>query len=413
MDVLLDFETIPTGSIHWFPVTIEQYKSLVKNNGNWPNRSHFIDSNTEYKVDPLVRDFLLCDGRQYNIKDFPELAKILWGEPIHRWIKCDEIGGESTENIEKKYYFPYFDKTCNFYGPKNEGKRATYEDYTFRVPDLRHMFISSIYHDGLTTISSGKAQDPSSYNTVTGTWTIDNNASSSTSGEDNHRHFIAYGTYDALVNNPNIYYMWAGKDWTRGRYWSKRNFPSPIYTDLYKDENNNDVLAVSDWDRNLAQMKNTKYEEKPDVNEGIIPKNDVSHDRDYTHVLTLNNNIVANYTNSGYRKSFRGFHYTRNLHGGNGIQAGTDSIPTTMILSIPNSSSKNFDEWGVQGKINVGLSSYNVDSLNVPTSYNQIDGSFLENIKAGEEYKKWEDQEVFYSSENTPKYYAFLPFIKI
>ena len=275
------------------------------------------------------------------------------------------------------------------------------------------MFISSIYHDGLTTVADGKAEEPSSYETVTGTWTIDNNASSSTKPNDDHRHFIAYGTYDELVSNPNIYYMWAGKDWTRGFYWSKRNFPSPIYTDLYKDESNNDVLAVTDWDRNLAKSNNTLYEENPDGVHGVIKKEHGIHDRDYTHVLTLNNNIIANYHNGGWRKPFKGFHYTRNLHGGKNIQAGTDSIPTTMILSAPNPSHKNYDEWGVQDKINIGLSSYNVDSLNLPDSYYEIDGTFTQNTKVGEEYKDWDEQKVFYSSENTPKYYAFLPFIKI
>jgi hypothetical protein len=87
----MDFQTIPTGSIHWFPVTIEQFKELVRNNGSKPNVSFIPGTSEQEKVDPLLRDFLLCDGRRYNNKDFPELAKILWKEPIRRWRKTRDI----------------------------------------------------------------------------------------------------------------------------------------------------------------------------------------------------------------------------------------------------------------------------------------------------------------------------------
>lgn len=39
MEALLELETIPTGSVHWFPVTIEQYKALVSKNGGRHNKS--------------------------------------------------------------------------------------------------------------------------------------------------------------------------------------------------------------------------------------------------------------------------------------------------------------------------------------------------------------------------------------
>jgi hypothetical protein len=39
-------------------------------------------------TDPLIRDFLLCDGRKYLTKDFPELAKTLWGEKVTVWKHC-------------------------------------------------------------------------------------------------------------------------------------------------------------------------------------------------------------------------------------------------------------------------------------------------------------------------------------
>lgn len=51
-------KTIPSGSIQWFPLTLNQYESLDKESS-------------------LKKDYLLCDGKTYNNEDYPELAKIL------------------------------------------------------------------------------------------------------------------------------------------------------------------------------------------------------------------------------------------------------------------------------------------------------------------------------------------------
>jgi hypothetical protein len=152
LEALLDLQTIPTGSIHWFPVTLEQYKQLVTKNGKKPNTS-FINGDDTKPVDPLLRDFLLCDGRRYNNRDFPELAKILWREPITRW--------KIATNDSTKMY-PHFDTECNNYGPKtvNGNIEVSANSFTFRVPDLRHMFISSILLDGTSSVASGKALSP-------------------------------------------------------------------------------------------------------------------------------------------------------------------------------------------------------------------------------------------------------------
>jgi hypothetical protein len=84
MEALLGLQTIPTGSIHWLPVTYAQYQHLMNNTGDDPatyaNKTDFTDDNgkkTQY--DPILRDFLLCDGREYENYKYPELAKILWG----------------------------------------------------------------------------------------------------------------------------------------------------------------------------------------------------------------------------------------------------------------------------------------------------------------------------------------------
>lgn len=108
-DILFSISTLPTGSIHWIPVNLEQYKALL-DAGNIHNSSH-IGNNT------LIRDFLLCDGRTYNSKDYPELAKILLGEKVVRWKEEGEymVPEEVISGVDTKY--------------------------TFTVPDLRSMFI--------------------------------------------------------------------------------------------------------------------------------------------------------------------------------------------------------------------------------------------------------------------------------
>jgi hypothetical protein len=159
LEALLDLQTIPTGSIHWFPVTLEQYKELVSKNGKKPNTS-FINGDDTKPVDPLLRDFLLCDGRKYNNRDFPELAKILWKEPITRWKIAKR--SDAAPIAANSTMYPYFDTECNNYGPKSVDNNTiiTADCFTFRVPDLRHMFISSILLDGTSSVASGKALSP-------------------------------------------------------------------------------------------------------------------------------------------------------------------------------------------------------------------------------------------------------------
>lgn len=52
---LKSLKTVPTGSIHWFPITYEQY---------------------ENNSDSLKTDYLLCDGTTYNTEERPELAEL-------------------------------------------------------------------------------------------------------------------------------------------------------------------------------------------------------------------------------------------------------------------------------------------------------------------------------------------------
>lgn len=115
-DALTKLSALPTGSIHWIPVNIQQYQELlnVKNNGRNNHNS------SDPTCNSLIRDFLLCDGSEYNNRDFPELAKILYKETVNYWKPSGELMKMSTRE--------------NLY----DGSK------TFRVPDLRSMFIQYI-----------------------------------------------------------------------------------------------------------------------------------------------------------------------------------------------------------------------------------------------------------------------------
>lgn len=368
IEALLDLETVPTGSIHWFPVTLEQFNILVTENGNLPNVTHN-KKVANKEVEPIVRDFLLCDGRKYNNKDFPELAKILWKEPINKWKACD-----NNNNI----LYPFFDTECNKYGTKNQEDLlyATAEDYTFTVPDLRHQFISSIYVDGTTSVEQGRPINATSVKSGTGTWTIDNNSSSVTdSNADNHRHFIAYGTYDISVSNPKEYFR-KGSDYSVSGddYWCRTNMPNSIKSDL--------------------------------INNGTF---DVLANQETVHITTLTNNIEAQYIkdapDANSRWVIKGFGQGSKRHH---QQEGSGGYPAPIIFSAPS------DNVGWGPNIDLGMSSYDVDSCVFPNSYNEIDNNFSSSISNNEEYVDWNTISThFYSHENNPKYYAFLPFIKI
>lgn len=164
-EALMSFHTVPTGSIHFVPVNFDSYKALVGPNKSQPNMVLNGKAN-----DPIVRDYLPCDGRKYWIKDFPELAKILEGEKITYEREVD------TENGIVWRRFTHINK---------------YDENTqwFRVPDLRHKFIKSPY------LSPDEIDDDKNN---TGVWNVDS-LPSIPQGKDNdrHYHFIALPEYNA------------------------------------------------------------------------------------------------------------------------------------------------------------------------------------------------------------------------
>ena len=184
LQALLSLQTIPTGSVHFVPLTIDQYKALCS--AQLPNKELSFDNNSINITDPIVRDFLLCDGRRYKNIDFPELAKVLWKQNIQCW-KEPQIGG---------YLYPVennspYDDIC--------AEQNNYEDSkTFRVPDLRHMYIGAVQAKGMDTLTCNEVQNHRShYKAFTGKYITDClPVYTEKYKPDTHKHFIAYGTYN-------------------------------------------------------------------------------------------------------------------------------------------------------------------------------------------------------------------------
>lgn len=233
MEALMSLNTLPSGSIHFTPITIEQYAALCRK-GMVHNRYKY-DNNSK-EADPIVRDFLLCDGRAYYTSDFPELARVLYGEKIEFWSRGEDISdqdpGEETPLFLKRAWNKDFASSERkvkhyIYQPQNESdetsKPISYkeswidgetneEPFTFRVPDLRGMYIRSVP----TMRSSVHWMDESGYDeenertstiTRTGTWMPDNlpffrNQEKNSSNDlDQHFHFTHFGSYNNALKS--------------------------------------------------------------------------------------------------------------------------------------------------------------------------------------------------------------------
>lgn len=356
MEALLELETIPTGSIHWFPVTLKQYINLVNQNGGRHNKS-FTSAEETTPCDPLVRDFLLCDGRKYMNRDFPELAKTLWNEKITHWTIWAENGN---------HYVPTVDDKTNTYPDTYKDKDDNDKPCTkcFRVPDLRHLFITSIQCQGGTDPASGLLViDPlsSGNNTTVGTYTPDSIVDPNKKGTDNHRHFTAYGS------------------------WQPPDFAS--YSEPYNNYPNN-----SGQTKPVPPSTSDKLIEDTQI--GIIPM----HNRPYKFYSPfIKNDKTA--TEGGYIGF--GERDTYNKHKGH---RGTESVPAYMFMSRPNQAKPTLNQKFV------GLSSFDYPSLAQVTNYSDL-GLDSNGVLNGDEHQPIDVN--LYGNENTGKFYAFLPLIKI
>lgn len=132
------YKMIPTGAIHWTPKSLKEYRELPD--------SH-----------PLKTDYLLCDGRRYEIGKYEKLYNVLKGKTITRQVLHPD-----------GYYYP--EEFIND------------DDKYFYVPDLRHMFISN------TQTNNDKH--------YTGKYLPDCSGNMNRLDMKNHRHYVALGKWN-------------------------------------------------------------------------------------------------------------------------------------------------------------------------------------------------------------------------
>lgn len=334
-EALLDLQTIPTGSIHFVPVSLSQYLTLMGD-----NKPNVYTSDN----DPIIRDFLLCDGRRYNSRDFPELAKVLWNETVDYW-RSD--GGDYLHRYESINTFS-----------KTEG-----EEKTFRVPDLRRMFISSIYAKGIDGYTENAKIDKdekigSNVNRA-GHWMPDNIPLGDEGDIDNHFHFIAYGTYSPIVS---------------------------YHSSNYKHVKSN--------------AKFTKVaDDGSGVYEGYIEMNA------NPAILTLTNHLSWSY----YTKLGPGF--------GTGVGGlrrrdywGYEPFPAIAYMAGPRTTENNIKNYNYSAP-SVGRTSLSMSNVLSETNTNDEAYGTEKNKLNGETYVSLDEN--LYGYENSPKFFACLPLIKI
>lgn len=173
IESLLDLSTVPTGSIHFTPISIAEYKKMITK--GYPN-NYFQKENSTTPNDPIIRDYLVCDGSLYRNVDYPELAKVLEGERIDYWY----LDSEKGRMVQKTYY--------NNYGTDNHDENQK----VFRVPDLRARFIKSLYLD--RDLANAAWNE-------TGMYSNDARPVKSASTVDNHVHYVASAFYQPAPNN--------------------------------------------------------------------------------------------------------------------------------------------------------------------------------------------------------------------
>lgn len=388
MEALLGLQTIPTGSIHWLPVTYAQYQHLMNNTGDDPatyaNKTDFTDDNGEKtQYDPILRDFLLCDGREYDNYRYPELAKILWGQKVVHWVD------QKIKDYNDNYIGFYPQQYTNDYTTKKK----------FRVPDLRHMFIASSQIPYTSKLINDTEDDyKGEEKNITGTYTPDNLPRGSKAGseQDNHFHFIAYGTN-------GMFYESKSQEWADISLQGHPNVEVAV-----KAEYNNEFLTTSNSDSDSKSLKKTRL--RMNTNN---TKNDV------TGIMYLQNHPI--YRNTKFSNG------TTQQNGSNGFGYGkfspqrscewknlrtNYSIPAVMYLSMPGlgEDAHRKDLLPLFDRLSMGFnSSSQFLSVDNPES-NNVYGAEKNYLK-GQKYAEFSPE--IYGHESTAKYYTMLPLIKI
>lgn len=417
MQALLDLQTIPTGSVHFVPVTIQQYKALLAD-GQTPNRYTYISESKEKVTDPIIRDFLLCDGRSYDTNDYPELAKILWGESVVKWTECN------VNRVGYKGFYPVMEQN-DYEKQEKDGKRKT-----FRVPDLRHMFISACQVKGSLSLESNpdtKVGGNEKYN-IAGTYSPDNLPTNikKDKPEDDHVHFIAYGT-NGMVNRSHTQNFTLGIDYAYEGDTSNG------------EEGSTEGTSIRAVASGVQYKKGSEYykrdQDKPDdVNESHAIKLKMENAR----IMYLQNHPVyrnASFSNGTTQQNgANGFSYGQFSPQRGGIEwknlRTNWSQPAIMYLSMPGDETKtNATRQELLSKFNntemTGYSSVQIPSI-CKVQDNSVFGAIIQknhsktqkcelsqslDVQQNEHHVAFKKQ--IYGHETTPKFYAMLPLIKI
>lgn len=397
MQALLSLKTIPTGSIHWLPVTYEQYKVLMGKDDYAKELDPADFANlVSDKNNTLLRDFLLCDGRQYDTYKFPELAKVLWGQRVVKWetASIDNTNGDQVVGL-----YPvntkngYDEKGKDIYTEPPKDQFGVEAAKKFRVPDLRHMFMAScqIYENMQQINSQANAFESSDYNT-TGTYTPDTlpKGINSKTDVDTHFHFIAYGTN-------GMQYRCTSQDFTNDANVGIQEVAK------YADGWNPLLDSITDQQERNPKLKLNAQAEAPTI-------------------MYLQNHPY-------YRKNgWGGTNGTGSDKGANGFSYGqfspqrscewknlrtNYSIPAIMYLSMPG--------LGENAKRSDLNPYFNTESMKYKSSTqflsvfeakdNTVYDADKNNRYKGETYAEFRKE--IYGHENTPKYYTMLPLIKI
>lgn len=372
MEALLSIKSVPTGSIHWLPVTYEQYAILVNDGKQYPNhyfRKDDTGNNTTTAADPIIRDYLLCDGRKHKSSHFPELAKILWGEKINYWdyngkMQTHINGGHTKVNKEEN-------------GITTSTKQ--YDEY-FRVPDLRGKFISYVYAKGvedalyLEPEQIHKWMDDEYKTNVTGYYTPDNSPRypSGHAGA-THFHFSAYGTYNGYnmrcARNNDTYQFTGFKfdtdlsdlsDLGSPRIWYLQNTVGDHSSDGNSDSDQGNTQPGWAYGFGSAGPRRRKCSTND-----IIPANAYASAPEGGHAAHV---PEPNKGNSSFSKS---------------------------IYKIPSSNSETYKVTKYE----------NITDEDIPFDYIDLESGITKN-----QTNKMTSR---YGYENAPKFYAFLPLIKI
>ncbi len=358
---LLSRGSLPTGSIHFIPVTLEQYEALLNANGNGHNinESH-----------SLIRDFLLCDGSLYNNKDFPELAKILYKEHITYWEAADEEDIMVRKEMDNNYA----------------------ETKKFRVPDLRSMFVRAT----IPQIECLTKADNYPLFKDTGYWQIDSSKNQEIirdKGEDKHYHYIVLDNKSKYVNGTHNYNA-NTPSWNDG---SSKYMKFPVIEE--KSESiDGYYFSKEDGPLPLAKFGNTYHVR----GNGVVARTSLCKNECKSLTCVYDGN-----KDGGPFSVIFGPRTNLNYSSGKVGCMGADKTCGYVLSSDYSSDKKSLtlDNY-------LGRSSWNID-MSIKEDENWSPDEIKKNSYKSDNYIVNIENKKFMNLENAPEFYACLPFIKI